>query len=170
MKTTIPLIAAICCGLSSIGSAFTLDFTRNVFQNTADGPIFVDVPDYGLVRFDSDDTLVVDSRFENDSDGDTTSPSLNFATGDSVQITFLAADPINVTFAFVGRNVGENFDLGLVTSPNVFSLALNDPAANPLESGAGLFEIGFATQSVPEPSTSLLGLIGGTLLVLRRRR
>lgn len=170
MKTKLPLVAALCIGFSSIGSAFTLDFLGDEGTILPAQPLVIDIPFYGQVRFEAigSSQLIVDNAFENDGPGQTTSPSLSFDKGESAKITFLAAQPIDVTFAFVGVSTGEFFTTSRGTNANEFIVALEGTAFNPEEAGAGLFQIGF--NQVPEPSTSLLGLIGGVLLVFRRRR
>lgn len=170
MKTKLTLTAAICCGLSGIGSAFTLDFLGDEGTTLPANPLVVDIPFYGQVSFEAigSSELIVDNAFENDGPGQTTSPSLSFDKGESTKVTFLAAQPIDVTFAFVGVSTGEFFTTAQGSTANEFILTLGGTAFNPGEAGAGLFQIGF--NQVPEPSTSLLGLIGGMLLVFRRRR
>ncbi len=170
MKTKLPLIAALTCGLSSIGSAFTLDFIGDEGTMLPTDPLVVFVSGYGNVQFDAvgPSTLIVDNRFENDGPGQTTSPSLNFDSGDQVKVTFLAAQPINVEFDWVGTNAGEFFTAAPGATSKEFLVTLNGAAFEPVNNGAGLYQIGF--EQVPEPSAALLGALGTALLVLRRRR
>lgn len=170
MKTKIPLIAAISCGLCSFGSAFTLDFVGDEGSTLPPNPLVVAVPGYGNVRFEAVGTsnLVVDNRFENDNPGQSTSPSLNFDSGDTVKITFLAAEPVDIDFDWVGVSVGEFFLASPGATSSEFFVTLNGSALQAANNGGGLYQIGF--EQVPEPSAALLGAMGTALLVLRRRR
>ncbi len=170
MKTKLPLIAALTCGLSSVGSAFTLDFLGDEGTMLPTDPLVVFVTGYGNVQFDAvgPATLIVDNRYENDGPGQTSSPSLNFDSGEQVKVTFLGAQPINVEFDWVGVNAGEFFTAAKGANDSEFFVTLNGAAFEPTNSGAGLYQIGF--DQVPEPSAALLGALGTALLVLRRRR
>ena len=166
MKMKLPLIAALCCGLSSIGSAFTLDFNAVTLGQTVQPTLIVNVPGYGDVQFDANSStsqLVVDDAYRNDNGFG--APSLSFDSGDSLKVTFLAAQPLDVDFDYVGVNPGEAFLTSTTADPNVFNVSLFASGAS---DGAGLYQISF--NQVPEPTTSLLGVIGGSLLILRRRR
>ena len=171
MKTKLPLIAALCCGLSSVGSAFTLDFKSVPTGTTLPPSLLVFVTGYGNVQFDpiGNAALIVDNRFENDdAPVDSTSPSLNFDSTEQVKVTFLAAQPLDVNFSWVGVNAGEFFTATQGATLNEFIVTLNGAALQPANNGAGLYQIGF--NQVPEPSAALLGALGSALLVLRRRR
>lgn len=170
MKMKLTLIAALFCGLSSAASAFTLDFIGDEGTTLPADTLVITILGYGDVRFEARDASVlsVGNDFENDGPGQTTSPSLNFDTGESATITFLGLQPINVQFDTVGLNTGEFFVTSPGSTANEFIIALNGIAFQPGTSGAGLFQVGF--DQVPEPSSALLGLIGSSLLVLRRRR
>ncbi len=170
MKTKLPLIAALYCGLCSVGSAFTLDFNSVPSGTNVPPTLIISVPGYGNVQFDPVGTaaLVVDNSYENDGPGQTTSPSLNFDSTEQVKITFLGAQPINVEFDWVGLNAGEFFTASAGSTASEFIVTLNGTAFEQQNNGAGLYQIGF--QQVPEPSAALLGVIGASMLVLRRRR
>ena len=121
MKMKLPLIAALCCGLSSIGSAFTLDFNAVTLGQTVQPTLTVNVPGYGDVQFDASSSasqLVVDGSFANENGFGT--PSLSFDAGDSVQITFLDAQPLDIDFDFVGVSAGESFLATSTVDPQVF--------------------------------------------------
>jgi hypothetical protein len=170
MKTTLPLIAATYCGLCAVGSAFTLDFLAVPTGTMVPPALTINVAGYGDVRFESigSSTVIVDNRFEKGGSVLTSSPSLNFDSGESVTITFLGLEPTNVEFDWVGVNAGEFFTVAQGLSASEFIVNLNGAALNPANNGAGLYRIGFS--QVPEPSASLLGCLGATLLVLRRKR
>ena len=170
MKTKLPLIAATYCGLCAVGSAFTLDFLSVPTGTPIPPSLTINVPGYGDVRFDTigNSILIVDDRYENDSPGQTSSPSLNFDSGESVKVTFLGLEPIDVEFDWVGVNAGEFFIAAPGLSPNEFVITLNGSTTPAANNGAGLYEIGF--NQVPEPSASLLGVLGATMLLIRRKR
>ena len=169
MKTKLPLIAALYCGLCTVGSAFTLDFTSVPINTTIPPTLTIIVPGYGSVDFDAVvGSLVVDNQYAS-APPVTTSPSLNFDTNDSVKITFVGAQPADIDFAWVGLSIGEQFTVTPQASPNEFIVTLANIGAGPIpakNSGAGLYQINF----IPEPSSSLLGVIGASMLLIRRRR
>ncbi|MGJ8633659.1 MAG: PEP-CTERM sorting domain-containing protein [Luteolibacter sp.] len=165
MKMKLPLIAALCCGLTSVGSAFTLNF-QGLVGTEVGSTLQIEVPFYGFVEFtpvSDQSTLVVDNAHMND-DG-TAAPSLSFDSGEQVQVTFVGNQPLNVNFDIVGENVGEELKFSATTDTNVF---IGSFSAGSDSDGAGLFSISF--NQVPEPSSALLGVIGSSLLILRRRR
>jgi len=160
MKTKLPLIAALYCGLSSIGSAFTLDFSGLSLGTLA--PFTINVPGYGDVNFSPG--LGSALTIEEFAPGAT--KAISFDKNESVIVTFLGAEPINVANEYIGVGIGEFFTFDLAgTDPNVFLVTLNGTGQT---ANAGLQSVIF--EQVPEPSTSLLGALGTALLVLRRRR
>lgn len=171
MKTTLklPLVAAMYCGLSSVGSAFTLDFVSVPTGTITPPALTVSVPGYGDVRFEPVGTasLVVDNRYATPPPGIQTSPSLNFDMGEAVTVTFLGpsgpVDPASVRVGTVDVNIGEAFITTSTVSPNVYTVQLLGSG-----NGAGLYNIKF--EQVPEPSAALLGVIGASFLVIRRKR
>ena len=156
-KLKLPLIAALYCGLSAIGSAFTLDFS-GITAGTA-LPQTINVAGYGSVTFISLGSPLTIAAFNPGSVN-----AVSFNAGDSIGIAFSGPVPFDVTNQYVGAGVGESFTFSATGSPNLFFLTLNNtPGAS-----AGLQSIIFS--QVPEPSSMVLGLITSSLLVLRRRR
>jgi len=164
MKTTIALAIASLCGLTAVSSAFTLDFVGYDGTTLPPNPLVINVPGYGDVRFDAGtgSSLVVNSAYQNDNGS--AAPSLSFDQGDALQVTFLGKQPLHVDFDFVGVSPGESFNV----QPDLFksqTYLLNLQGAG---DGAGLYAISWT--QVPEPSSALLGVLGTSILVLRRRR
>ena len=167
MKTKLPLIAAIYCGLCASGSAFTLDFFE-IPPGPISSPLRILVPHYGYVEFQAGprSELVVNSAYMN-SDG-SSAPSLSFDEREQVDVTFVANPhlrTLNVDFDYVGLSDGEEFNTEMGDTPNAFEVTLVGSG-----DGAGIYKVSWDADCVPEPSTSLLGALGATLLVLRRRR
>ncbi len=158
MKTKLPLIAALYCGLSAVGSAFTLDFSG---LNVGDAlPQTINVPGYGTVSFAPTNGSLSIQQFAPGAE-----KAIAFDFADAISITFNNAIPINVTNQYIGVNPGESFIfLPDAVDPKVFSLSMGGVST----SQAGLQSVVF--DAVPEPSTSLLGAMGVALLVIRRRR
>lgn len=172
MKTKLSLIAAVYCGLSATGSAFTLDFVSVPTGTVIPPNLTIAVAGYGDVQFSQEGSsnLVVDNQYASAPPA-TTSPSLNFDANESVKITFLGAEPTDIDFAWVGVSIGETFNVAPQASPNEFIVTLVNIGSGPspaTNSGAGLYQINF--NQVPEPSSALLGLVGATMLVIRRKR
>lgn len=167
MKTKIALAMALFCGPTAVSNAFTLDFVGYEGTTLPPNPLVIFVPGYGDVRFDAANgsTLVVDSAYQNDNGS--AAPSLSFTERDALKVTFLGAQPLKVDFDFVGVSAGETFTV----QPSLFeaqSYLINLQGSG---DGAGLYAISWQQQqTVPEPSSALLGLIGSAALVLRRRR
>lgn len=170
MKTKTMLIAAVSCGLTAVSSAFTLDFTSVPVGTTIPPNLTINVPGYGDVRFSPVGTseLVVDNQYASAPPA-TTSPSLNFDAGDGVEITFLGLEPTDIDFAWVGASLGETFIPAIVSSSE-FVVTLTNLGTPPSgsNSGAGLYQINF--NQVPEPSSALLGVLGASMLIIRRKR
>lgn len=160
MKTKLPLIAALFCGLTAVGSAFTLDFSGPSI-NIGDGlPITVNVPFYGSVTF----TAVSGSpTIQAYNPGAT--KAISFNGGEWIKFTFNGNAPVNVMNQYIGAGAGEVFTFDATANPKEYLLSLNPstPGVN-----AGLQSVIF--DQVPEPSSALLGVLGTSLLVLRRRR
>ncbi len=129
MKTKLPLIAALYCGLCSVGSAFTLDFSGLNVGDTLPQTIFV--PGYGSVSFAATNGTLEIKKF---APGAQNAIAFDFA--ESISITFNNAVPINVTNQYIGVNPGESFAfLPDAIDPKVFSLTM--AGASP--SGAAVF-------------------------------
>lgn len=159
MKTKLPLIAALYCGLSTVGSAFTLDFSTTSINDGL--PLTIAVLGYGNVTF-SPNSGVPTPTIQAFDPGAT--KALSFNGGDSVKITFDGNVPLNVMNQYIGAGAGENFLFSQTTSKE-YLLALN-PSTTGVN--AGLQSVIF--DQVPEPSSALLGVLGSSLLILRRRR
>lgn len=159
MKGPIPLIFGILLSLPA--AAFTLDFSSDVGASIPPD-LTVNVFGYGDVEFSAGfgSVLEVGNKFQND-DG-SAAASLQMVGGDTVNITFLGTQPLNVDFDFVGVGVGEVFQT-FQTGPQSYFVALQSSA-----NGAGIASVSFNV--VPEPSTALLSLVGAFALALRRRR
>lgn len=164
MKTKLPLIAALCCGLSGIGSAFTLDFVGLVGTTLPPNPLVIPIAGYGTVTFEAgaNSALVINDAFLNDNGFG--APSLSFNANEVVRVTFDNLQPLNVDFDFVGVSAGEAFTVqDDPFTPQAFLVTLQGAG-----DGAGIFQISF--DQIPEPSSSLLGVLGATMLIIRRRR
>ena len=160
----ITLIAAGIAAATATAGAFTLDAVGYGGSELSANPETVNVDGYGDLVFESvsGSTLVVNSAYQNDNGFG--GPSLNFKSGDVVRITFTGLDPLNVDFDFVGLSAGESFTIEPDTfTPQAFLLTFNGT-----DEGAGLYAVSWNV--VPEPSSALLGVLGASLLVFRRRR
>lgn len=160
MKTKLPLIAAIYCGLGSVGSAFTLDFTAPSIVIGSGLPLTIDVPFYGSVTFTAVNGAPTIEVFDPGA-----TPAISFNADESVRFTFNGNTPVSVTNQYIGSDVGEIFTFNSTVDPNEFILTLNSASQN---ANAGLQSVTF--EQVPEPSSAVLGLLGTALLVFHRRR
>ena len=158
------VFAVIYTGLCAVGSAFTLDFNSVALGPAGSTFTVTGVTDpvtgelYGDVQFSTSDSLDITADFGFEPDR-----NLTFDDGEQVTVTFLGAEPLNVDFDYIGVSANETFLSSTTPDPNVFTVQFISTANN-----AGLFQISF--DQVPEPSTSLLGAVAGSLLLLRRRR
>lgn len=160
MKMKLPLIAAIYCSLSAVGSAFTLDFTAPSIVIGSGLPLTVDVPFYGSVTFTSVNGAPTIEVFEPNA-----TKAISFKGDESIKFTFNGETPLNVTNQYIGAGAGEIFTFNSTTDPNEYILTLN-PGGSTVN--AGLQSVIF--EQVPEPSSALLGVLGTALLAFRRRR
>ncbi len=164
MKTKTALVAVLLGLVPATGSAFTLDAVGYEGGVLSRNPFSVFVPGYGELVFETgpNSSLVVDSAYRNDNGFG--GPSLNFDQDESVRIIFNGPEPLNVSFDFVGQSVGESFVIEKdLFTPQAFVVTLRGQG-----DGAGLYSIGW--NAIPEPSTAVLGVLGATMLVFRRKR
>lgn len=165
MKNSIALAIACLCGSMAASNAFTLDFIGYEGTTLPDSPLVINIPGYGDVSFAAVPGTVaqVDNAYQND-DG-SAAPSLSMDQGETIAVTFLGNQPLNVNFDFVGVGTGEYFVVQEdALNSQTFLVTLNGVNAD----GAGIY--GISWTQVPEPSSALLGALGTALLVLRRRR
>lgn len=165
MKMKAPLIAAALLVVASSAQAFTLDAVGYEGGVLEQSPFSVFVPGYGEIVFQASigAALVVNSAYQNDNGFG--GPSLSFDQNEAVKITFNGAEPLNLDFDFVGQSVGESFvvEKDLFT-PQAFIVTLQGEG-----DGAGLYAMSWKTEAIPEPSAAAIGLLGGILLLRRRR-
>jgi hypothetical protein len=165
MKTKAPLVAVLLCGLTAVSNAFTLDFVGYEGSTLPPNPLVIPIPGYGDVVFEAvpGSSLVVNNAFQNDNGS--AGPTLSFNSGEAVKITFAGLQPLDVDFEYSGVSVGEFFVATQdAMNSKAFLLTLNGTQTG----AAGLQSISW--NAVPEPTSALLGVLGGAVLVLRRRR
>lgn len=164
MKTKLPLVAALSCMAFSNVNAFTLDFAGYEGLVMGGTPVTIHVPGYGQLAFEaaSGSSLVINSVYLNDNGFG--APSLSFDENEAVKITFLGLDPLNVDFDFVGLSSGEDF----VVQTDLFMPHANLVTLRGSGDGAGIYAVSWNT--VPEPASATLGMLGVLTLALRRRR
>ena len=105
---------------------------------------------------------MVNSAYQNDNGFG--GPSLSFDQNEAIKITFNGLQPLNVDFDFVGLSGGESFVVQKdLFTPQAFLVTLQGSG-----DGAGLYSVSWNT--VPEPTSALLGLIGTVAFAFRRRR
>ncbi|MCP5536086.1 MAG: PEP-CTERM sorting domain-containing protein [Akkermansiaceae bacterium] len=175
MKLKTLIIAAISLGATALSQAFTLDFNALVSANvvalgdtvTSGTPLTVNVAGYGDVRFEVGGTDVVEVGNSYANDSGTVKTSLEMDPGDTVLVTFLGPDALNVDFDIVGLTPGEEVVQITQHAIRTFEFQVNT-IGNPGSDGAGIAAISWT--SVPEPSSAILGMLGAGALVLRRRR
>lgn len=171
MKTKTLLIAAFSFAASALSQAFTIDFNALVVPlGTAVNsgtPLTVNVSGYGDVRFEVGGSDVVEVGNTHTNDSGTIVNSLEMDAGDTVLVTFLGPDALNVNFDIVGLNPSEEYVQVTQHPVRTFEFQV-DSIGNPGTDGVGIAAVSWT--SVPEPSSALLGGLGAGLLILRRRR
>ena len=148
-------------------SAFSLDFTGVSAGTTIAPDLTLSVPGYGSVTFsaaikaDASGTseLVVGDTYV---DGGVATRAIEFDGADQMIVTFNGTTPSQVDFDIVGASGGEEF--------NILAFGSNSYLVNLQGSGDGAGVSGVSWNSIPEPSTSILGLIGGLAFLARRKR
>jgi len=173
MKIKTLLIAAISLSATALSQAFTIDFNGLAkplgTTITAATPLTVNVAGYGDVLFEvgGTDVVQVGNKYANDG-GTTIRNSLEMDAGDTVIVTFLAAEALNVDFDIAGITSGE--EVVQITKVDLRSFEYHqvNTIGNPGSDGAGIAAVSWTT--VPEPSSAALGMLGLGALVLRRRR
>lgn len=164
MKLKNLLVAASFGATLTIGSAFTLDAVGYEGGVLESNPFSIFVPGYGELVFEAvnGSSLVVNSAYQNDNGFG--GPSLSFDENEVVKVTFNGDEPLNVDFDFVGQSAGESFVIEKdLFTPQAFLVTLRGQG-----DGAGLYAMSWNT--VPEPSSAALGILGATMLAFRRRR
>ena len=165
MKSKLLITAIFFAGFCS-ASAFSLDFMGLELDGSttlsgADGDqLTIQVPEFGNVAFGVQQkgvSAVVDDNFG--------TAAIEFDSSQIITVNFFAGlDVENVMVGFVG--VANGADAPFYTSVDSQSGFIQ------IDSGsAGISSLTFdvAGPKVPEPSTALLGLIGVTALLRRRR-
>lgn len=183
MKSKISTLIAS-AAMVTMASAFTIDFntaqisdgtniTPLTFGTVSSGnPVTVTVPGYGDVRFEvvlgSSDVLEVGNRYANDF-GSSFVNSLQLNAPEIVKVTFLGDEVLNLNFDLLGISSGENEDVIVLGGAEIaYSYSPGNGDIGHTPDGAGIAGISWTT--VPEPSSSLMVLIGAGSLILRRRR
>ena len=167
MKTTLSTLMATTAA-ATMAQAFTIDFKALVVPLgttvTSGSPLTINVSGYGDVRFEvgGSDSLVVGTTHSNDG-GTTFQNSLELDPGERVLVTFLGPQAMNVNFDIIGIDSDETatpIEIGF--SGDEFQL---DAIGG---NGVGIAAISW--DAIPEPSSSLLVLMGVGTLLFRRSR
>lgn len=158
---------------ASMAQAFTIDFNSLLAPDGSDltgasvssgSPLVITVPGYGTVRFEvgGTDVLNVDQNHSNDG-GTTFQNSLELDAGERVLVTFVGPEAMNVNFDIIGLNSGE------AANPVAVGITGDEYQLDAI-GGDGVGIAAISWDAVPEPSSSLLILLGAGSLVLRRSR
>jgi len=154
---------------TAASQAFTIDFNSlvpvtagTIVDSTT--PLTVTVVGYGDVMFEvtNPDSLIVGSTHRNGSG--TINNSLELESGEVVVVTFLGPQALNVNFDIIGINDGDS------STQVPIGLSGDLHQVNSIGSGNGVGIAAVSWNTVPEPSSSLLVLVGAGSLILRRRR
>lgn len=156
MKTNLIIATAAFACFTSVASAFSLDFAG--LAGTPLPPnLVINVPGYGNVTFEAapgSNLAIVNYGI---------TPALSFDQNETVIITFNGGEVTAPGLNYAGLEIGESF-LAQFASYNTYTATLQG-AGN----GGGITGLSF-NQAVPEPTSALLGVLGASLFVLRRRR
>jgi MYXO-CTERM domain-containing protein len=152
--------------------AFTLDIASLVGSTlpTSNPGLIVNIPGYGDVHLYSGYKYTP---------GATATPidissnlfgqqAIEFQAGDVFYVDFLDSAPAtSLSYTTVGVDAGETLAQSSNAAQTRYRIALNssDTAAV-----AGISVLNFTAAPIPEPTASVLGLVGAAGLVLRRRR
>lgn len=183
MKVKLFTLLASASAMTMAG-AFTIDFNTlqvsdgvttsgfTMSDVSAGNPQLVNVPGYGNVRFEvgpaTSDVLTVGSTYSNDG-GTTFQQSLEIGADEKVIVTFLGVEALDVDFDIIGIGSGENSaPVKSFSTFNEYEYFPGDAGPGTSGDGTGIAAISWTT--VPEPSSSLLVLVGAGSLMLRRRR
>ncbi|MFK7910878.1 MAG: PEP-CTERM sorting domain-containing protein [Akkermansiaceae bacterium] len=164
MKTLLSTLMATAAA-ASMTQAFTIDFNALVVPTnttvTVGSSLTIPVSGYGNVRFETvgTDSLVVGNKYSNGSG--TFQNSLELDPGETVIVTFLGPDELNVNFDIIGLGFNESANTA-ITGPSEYQMQAIG--------GDGIGLAAVSWDAVPEPSSSLLILMGASSLILRRRR
>ena len=195
-KAKLALVAALYCGLSSLGSAFTLDFSSVSIGSSL--PQTVNVPGYGSVTFQSlQGAVTLPGHLTVQSFAPLNQNAIEFQVGESILMTFLGAVPLSIQNQYAGVSSGESFSMTAGTDSWNYVVSFSGP----IGATAGLQSVNFSNvqeeigvltpvlpvqpggpreeggprlppfpPKVPEPSTGLLGLVACVLCLVRRGR
>lgn len=141
-------------------SAFTLNFAGLVGQ-TIPSTLTVTVPGYGDVRIDAPaaSPVAVGDLYG--------APAIQLAPGQQIVVSFLGGAVTEFDSLDLGLDGEELFVTNFFSGINVGTFTLDGEALVP---GGGITAITFNAAAVPETSSAMLGLLGVTGLILRRRR
>ena len=163
---TVNAIAIAAVGFATSASAFTLDFTAFAAGAELNNNIVVNVPGYGDVRFtegpNNFGTPPTDLEITDQFPPFT---GIGFENGEQLIVTFEGAPAVNIDFVFAGVGSGESFTTSTSSVPDngTRNIAFSG-------NGAALVAVNFESAPVPEPSSTLLVVLGALGLVGRRRR
>ena len=163
----LPLLAVLYCGLSSIGSAFTMDFSG--VSIGASLPQTVNVPGYGSVTFQSlQGAVTPPGHLTIQPFAPFNQNAIEFNVGESILMTFMGSTPSNVQNQYAGVGADEAFKMTAGANANQYIVSFSGPSG----STAGLQSVDFSvrSKSVPEPSSALLGLMACCACLVRRSK
>ncbi len=164
MKTILSTLMAAAVA-TTVTQAFTIDFNALVVPLnttvTVGSPLTIPVAGYGDVRFEASGTDVLTVSNNHSNGSGTFQNSLELDPGETVTVVFLGPQELNVNFDIIGVNAGESAT-PTISGPRTYQLQAIG--------GDGVGVAAISWDAVPEPSSSLLVLLGAGSLVLRRSR